>query len=178
MHLSRVIVLCLFVFHIRLCWMQLYFLQFCKSTQKCNRKHNNTKGMLYERWKSWLWWIKCWGCWGDWMNVTIILLITGCLLFLLLITNVFTGCRYEMVCHINSSLQSKTFDCNIIYSRVKNPTIAEIEKVACSDEVLSILEKQFNTTLDRKNCRYFCCLTDGTCINGIAVNHQGYYWGD
>jgi hypothetical protein len=98
------------------------------------------------------------------------------------------GCKFERVCHISTAIDSPTFDCNIIYSRLEKylkpgtafGSIANINATACSDEVLSILEKQFNKTFNRSKCHYVCCITDGTCDRpgGIAVNHQGYWWGE
>jgi hypothetical protein len=97
------------------------------------------------------------------------------------------GCKFERVCHISTAIDSPTFDCDIIYSRLEKylkpgmvyGSIANINATACSDEVLSILEKQFNTTFNRSKCNYVCCITDGTCDRpgGIAINHQGYWWG-
>jgi len=98
------------------------------------------------------------------------------------------GCKFERVCHISTAIDSPTFDCNIIYSRLEKylktgmayGSIANINATACSDEVLSILEKQFNTTFNRSKCNYVCCIIDGSSCDkyGIAINHQGYWWGE
>ncbi|MHA1580960.1 MAG: hypothetical protein ACTSYM_00415 [Candidatus Baldrarchaeia archaeon] len=97
-------------------------------------------------------------------------------------------CKYETVCVLNlSDRWSKwEFDCDIIYSRLGKfwnkdsdysyGSMYHIELTACSDEVLSILENKFNISLPRDKCHFTCCATDGTCINGRAVNVQGYWW--
>jgi hypothetical protein len=113
--------------------------------------------------------------------------IVICIIFILIfIPYLFTSisCKYETICHISTEIDSPTFDCDIIYSRLGKylkpgmtyGSIANINATACSDEVISILEKQFNTTFNRSKCSYLCCLTDGTCDRGVAINHQGYWW--
>jgi hypothetical protein len=102
-------------------------------------------------------------------------------------------CEYRTICHLSYNknfwdLQNPEFDCDIIYSRLGkywNKTspyvlgsIANIETTACSDEVLSILEKQFNLTLRGKKCEYYCCVTDGNCYNGVGINNQALYISD
>ena len=122
------------------------------------------------------------------VNFTVITLL--CLQFLAVIAVasilVHFICRYETICHIDQYLDSPTFDCNIIYSRLDKywnntsgyvrGSYANIGITACSDEVLSMLEEQFNMSLKDKKCEYHCCLTDGTCVNGIGINNQGYHF--
>jgi len=110
-------------------------------------------------------------------------------IFLIIILGqfVFNGCDYKMICRLSYkgncwSLDNPDFDCNIIYSRLgkyrkKNSSyvsgsMANIEVTACSKEVLDILGKQFNLNLTNETCKYYCCVTDGTCINGVGVNNQ------
>jgi hypothetical protein len=89
----------------------------------------------------------------------------------------FFSCQYVQVCKLiyysEDGPKIYDIDCDLIYSRAKNTTGAELTRVACSDEVLSILENMTNLTLKGKTCWYNCCYTDGNyCSGGKAVNIQ------
>jgi len=117
---------------------------------------------------------------------------TTILLIILLGQFVFNGCDYKMICRLSYkgscwNLENPEFDCNIIYSRLgkycnKSEEVCgsnkNIEDTACSKEVLGILEKQFSLILTNETCKYYCCVTDGTCYNGVGINNQALCIGD
>jgi len=119
-------------------------------------------------------------------KMTVIWILGSIGIIAILLINIPHSCDYRRFCHIDIYANSPEFDCGIIYSRLSKyyhgnesyayGSHAHIEAVACSDEVLSILEEKFNRTFDREKCHYTCCITDGECINGVAINHQGYWW--
>jgi hypothetical protein len=129
-------------------------------------------------------WLEKWGK-SIFYILSIFLILTFVMIYLSNSSSWF--CEYRTICHLSYNgncwdLQNPEFDCDIIYSRLGkywNKTspyvlgsIANIETTACSDEVLGILEKQFNLTLRGKKCEYDCCVTDGNCYNGVGINSQ------
>lgn len=89
----------------------------------------------------------------------------------------FFNCQVEMVCQlvINDGMGSNVveFDCGIIYDRLGRywddsksyvlGSMSNIETAACSYEVVGILRDQFGFGTNITACRYYCCVTDGTC---------------
>jgi hypothetical protein len=125
------------------------------------------------------------------IHKTAILTTIATLVLIVLLANFLAGnnlfCDYKTICRLSYKrscwdLQNPEFDCGIIYNRLgkywnKNSSyvsgsMANIEVTACSKEVLGVLEKQFNLTLTNETCKYYCCVTDGTCYNGVGVNNQ------
>lgn len=131
------------------------------------------------------------------MNIVKILtyIIPICLvfgLFILFIELFVDDCEYIRVCQIDTPIGSPEFDCNIIYKRLDYMwnvyphddfvfgSHAHINWVACHNDTLKYIEEYFNNSISLrgKKCNYLCCITDGTCHNGRAVNIQGYDFGD
>jgi len=86
----------------------------------------------------------------------------------------------KTVCVFSEKNWDKTFDCDIIYSRLDNHwnknnevsgSMANIERTACSREILDILHQKYNFTMNG-SCHWDCCITDG---DKSGVNMQGYY---
>jgi len=67
----------------------------------------------------------------------------------------FFSCKYVQVCKLiyysKDGPKMYDIDCDLVYSRAKNTTGAELTRVACSDEVLSILENMTNLSLKGRN---------------------------
>jgi len=102
---------------------------------------------------------------------------------LLYFLGAYLGCTVETVCLFQfNGEQLGRFDCHEITGRLgghfegwEYHVEFGHQDVGCSDEVLGLMAEQFNVSIDNvTDCRYDCCITDGTCSGFPAhgVNTQ------